>query len=75
MHTDREAEAVDRRVVGHGSQAVDRVGRDVHQIALGDLAVLVLDRHDARDRRSRNRTRASGASAGRRARYLRPRTR
>ncbi len=43
----REAEAVDRRVVGHGSQAVHRVGRDVHEVALRDLARLVVDRHQA----------------------------
>src|SRR3954454_12172328 len=43
---DREAEAMDRRVVAHGPQAVDCVGWDVHQVALTDLTVLALDRHD-----------------------------
>jgi hypothetical protein len=44
---DREAEAVDRRVVAHRSQAVHEVRRDVHEVALGDLALLTVDRHEA----------------------------
>ena len=36
---DGEAEAVDRRVVADRAEAVHRVGRDVHEVALADLAV------------------------------------
>ena len=43
---DREAEAVDRRVVAHRPQAVHEVRRDVHEVALADLALLAVDRHD-----------------------------
>src|SRR5512132_129544 len=45
-HADGEAEAVDRRVVTHGTQAVHQVGRDVHEVTLLDLALLPVDRHD-----------------------------
>ena len=48
---DREAEAVDRRVVAHRAQAVHQVGRDVHEVALRDLALLAVDRHDPAARR------------------------
>ena len=43
---DREAEAVDRRVVADRAEAVDEVRRDVHEVALRDLALLAVDRHD-----------------------------
>ena len=43
---DREAEAVDRRVVAHRPQAVHQVRRDVHEVALRDLALLAVDHHD-----------------------------
>ena len=42
----REAKAVDRRVVAHGTQAVHQVGRDVHEVALLDLPLLPVDHHD-----------------------------
>src|SRR5215472_15677765 len=51
LHTDREAEAVDRRVVAHRAQAVHLVGRDVHEVALFDLALLAVDHHDPASRR------------------------
>ena len=36
---DGEAEAVDGGVVRHRAEAVHRVGRDVHEVALRDLAL------------------------------------
>src|SRR5260370_5856772 len=46
LHADGEAEAVDRRVVAHGTQAVHQVGRDVHEVTLLDLPLLPVDHHD-----------------------------
>src|SRR5918995_1250046 len=46
LHADGEAEAVDRRVVAHRSEAVHRVGWDVDEVALLDLAFLAVDHHD-----------------------------
>src|SRR5262249_56445760 len=52
LHTDREAEAVDRRGVAHRAQAVHLVGRDLHEVALFDLALLAVDHHDPASRRA-----------------------
>src|SRR5690242_7957205 len=48
---DREAEAVDRRVVAHRLEAVHHVRRDVHEVALRYLTFLVTDRHQPAPRR------------------------
>src|SRR5262249_31577484 len=50
LHTHGEAEAVDRRVFAHGTQAVHHVGRDVDEVALLDLALFAVDHHDAAPR-------------------------
>ncbi len=46
FHSDGEAEAVDRGVIADRAQGVHLVGRDVDEVALGDLPVLAVDRHD-----------------------------
>src|SRR5439155_17036080 len=50
-NADGEAETVDRGVVAHRTQAVHGHRRDVHEVALDDLALFALDDHDPPARR------------------------
>src|SRR5262249_40456591 len=47
LQADGEGKAADRGVGAHRAQAVDGVGRNLHQVALADLGRLALDGHDA----------------------------
>ena len=60
---DREAEAVDR-AAARRPEAVHGVGRDVHEVAGPDRALLAGHDHDPPAPTSRSRTRGSGARAG-----------